>query len=209
MHLAVVQDDESRVTGEVGPHEVVARGVAELIDDEVVARAVVLPGEVVSAEDSHPDRRPAFARHPAGFGRATDACPTEISDRRDACPTEIPAVSDRRDACPTGLSDTPDACPTGLGEHVDVVPRGKQRQQLRAVGGDARTDGRQRGEPRETRHASNCKPARVLKLALVDLVPLVRYDCRVSVPGNLHPVDGPFAVFEKLFTCRAGFPFSC
>ena len=43
----VVQDDETRIAREVGPHVVVAGGVAQVVDDEVVGRASCPPDEVV------------------------------------------------------------------------------------------------------------------------------------------------------------------
>jgi hypothetical protein len=47
VQVRVVQDDQTRVLEEIGPREIVAACVAELIDDEVVRRLVVQPYEVV------------------------------------------------------------------------------------------------------------------------------------------------------------------
>ena len=51
MQLRVVQDDEAGVVEEVGPHVVVARGVSQLKDRQVVGLPALLPDEIVRVED--------------------------------------------------------------------------------------------------------------------------------------------------------------
>ena len=45
--MRIVENDEARILEEVGPHEIVAPGVPELVHDEVVRRLLVQPDEVV------------------------------------------------------------------------------------------------------------------------------------------------------------------
>ena len=47
MQLRVVQDDEAGVAEQVGPHVVVARGVPQLKDGQVVGMTALLPDEIV------------------------------------------------------------------------------------------------------------------------------------------------------------------
>ena len=42
-----MEHDQPRVSGQVRPHVVVADGVAELIDDEIVGLSKMLPHEIV------------------------------------------------------------------------------------------------------------------------------------------------------------------
>ena len=46
MQPRIVQDDQTRVGGQIAPHEVVARRVAQLIDDKVVGIAARPPGKI-------------------------------------------------------------------------------------------------------------------------------------------------------------------
>jgi hypothetical protein len=47
VQLAIVENHEPRIPGQVGPHVVVALGIAELIHDQVVGVPKVFPDEVV------------------------------------------------------------------------------------------------------------------------------------------------------------------
>ena len=47
VQVRVVEDDEPRILEQVGPHEVVAAGVPELVDDQIVGSLLVQPDEVV------------------------------------------------------------------------------------------------------------------------------------------------------------------
>jgi hypothetical protein len=49
VQLAVVENDESRIPGQIGPHVVVARRIPELVDDKVIAVATMLPDEIMDA----------------------------------------------------------------------------------------------------------------------------------------------------------------
>ena len=57
VQLPVVQDGETGIPDEIGPHVVVAGGVAELIDDEIVWPFAFAPGEIEGAEHAHPGVR--------------------------------------------------------------------------------------------------------------------------------------------------------
>ncbi len=50
VQLAIVQNDEARIADQIRPHVVVARRVAELIDDEIVRARAIFPDEVVRVE---------------------------------------------------------------------------------------------------------------------------------------------------------------
>ncbi len=67
VQLAVVQNDEAREADQIRPHVVVARRVAELIDDEIVRARAVLPDEVVGVEQLK-----AFVRRFERFRRPVD-----------------------------------------------------------------------------------------------------------------------------------------
>ena len=83
METRVVQDDESGIADQVGPHVVVARGVAQLVDDEVVRRTLLLPDEVVRVKDS-------------GGGRAAGT--VEAPDRAIDKPVDgVAAIEARQD----------------------------------------------------------------------------------------------------------------
>ena len=54
VQLAIMQNDETRVTDQICPHIVVARRVAQLINDEIVRSRAILPDEVVGVEQLKP-----------------------------------------------------------------------------------------------------------------------------------------------------------
>ena len=88
VHLRVVQDDQPRVVEQVAPHVVVAGGVAELVDDQVVGGAPMPPDEVggagsavggvrtVEPLDVDVDRETASAQPRGRFQPSRRRCPT-------------------------------------------------------------------------------------------------------------------------------------
>ena len=66
----VVQHDEARVARQIRPHVVVAGGVPELVHDEIVRHALLLPDEVVRVEH---DGRPRLGRGERSFSTSAAA----------------------------------------------------------------------------------------------------------------------------------------
>ena len=64
LQVAVVDDDKSRVAGQVRPHVVMRGGIAELVDDEIVGVPRVPPDNVMRAE-----RVRGTTRRMTAFGR--------------------------------------------------------------------------------------------------------------------------------------------
>ena len=54
VHARIVQHDEARIGHQIRPQVVVARRIAELVDDEIVRRALMPPDEVVRVEELRP-----------------------------------------------------------------------------------------------------------------------------------------------------------
>ena len=83
VQLRVVQHDQAGVAGEVGPHVVVAAGVAELVDDQI---------ERLRAMDAARSRRPTGSGPQGEATAANPSGPTRASDRR-AAQTSSPTKS--------------------------------------------------------------------------------------------------------------------
>ena len=84
VQLRVVQDDQARVAGEVGPHVVVAAGVAELVDHQIEGPSLMQRREVVRRADGAPGRgdggKPVRADAGLGPPRRPDVVADEERD---------------------------------------------------------------------------------------------------------------------------------